>query len=160
MEGAPQPPSPNETEAALPPELRLMPWRDELVEAVGFGPRSMYVEMCWLPIMGPTTTWLYRRLGSWAEFNKEGVTVDTVDLSTSMGLGESLARNAGIARAIGRLVRFEAARWQADELHVRTALAPLPERSAKQLRGAARRLHEEMLRRPPNQITERNGAAR
>lgn len=160
MEGAPIPPSPNETEAAVPQELKLMPWRDELVEEVGFGPRSMYVEMCWLPIMGPTTTWLYRRLGSWAEFNKDGVTVDTVDLSTSMGLGESLARNAGIARAIGRLIRFEAARWQADELHVRTALAPLPARSAQQLRGSALRLHEEMLRRPPNSIKERNGATR
>lgn len=159
MEGAPQQP-PNEPEAAIPAELKLMPWRDPLVEERGFGPRSMYVEMCWLPVMGPTTTWLYRRLGSWAEFNQDGVTIDTVDLASSMGLGESLARNAGIARAIGRLIRFDAARWQANELHVRTALAPLTVRAAEQLRGSALRLHQEALRRPQSEIPGRNGAAR
>ncbi len=48
----------------LRPEITVKPWVDPVVEAHGFSPRSPYVETCWLPVLGPTATWLYRRLGS------------------------------------------------------------------------------------------------
>lgn len=147
MEGEPH--QPNEP-TPLPPEMRVAPWPDPLVEDLGFAPRSMYVEMCWLPTLGPTATLLYRRLGSWAEHNPDGLTVDMVDLAQSMGLGESLYRNSKLGRAVCRLVRFDAARFVGDELQVRTALAPLPARFADRLGPSSRRLHETFTTRPPS----------
>lgn len=132
----------------LKPELRIRPWIDELVESLGYGPRSMYVETCWLPVLGPTATWLYRRLGSWAEYNDDGLMLDAVDLAVSLGLGEGLGKNSMLAKALDRLVRFDVARWSQDELQVRRALPPLPERLAKGLSYTTRRLHEGYTQRP------------
>jgi hypothetical protein len=163
MEGAPQleDQSTNGEADALPAEVRLLPWQDELVQELGFGPRSMYVETCYLPILGPTATWAYRRLGSWAEFNPDGVTIDMSELAQSLGLSESLAKTAMLGRTILRLVRFDVARWAgSDELQVRTALAPLAERHAKQLGRGGQRLHQEMLRRPPSSIPGAAGSSR
>jgi hypothetical protein len=119
----------------------------------------MYVEVCYLPVLGPTATWAYRRLGSWAEFNPDGTTVDMTELAQSLGLGDSLAKHSKLGRTICRLVRFDAARWMGDELQVRTALAPLPERHVQKLGRSELRLHEEMLRRPPSEIPGRSGAS-
>ncbi len=162
MEGAPTPPisiEATDCHETIPAEAWLTPWRDDLVESLGFGPRSMYVEVCWLPVLGPTATWLYRRLGSWAEFNPEGTKVDVADLAVSLGLGDSLAKNSKINRAIERLVRFDAARRSGNELQIRTALAPLPQRHVERLSYTTRRLHDEVLRRPPSDLKGRNGAS-
>jgi hypothetical protein len=133
----------------LPAELQVVPWRDEVIEQLGFGPRSMYVETCWLPVIGPTATWLFRRLGSWAEFNPDGTTVDVTDLAVLLGLGEGLGRHSLLNKSLERLIRFEVARWQqVGELAVRTALPQLPERLASRLPYSSRRYHEAMIRRP------------
>jgi hypothetical protein len=109
---------------------------------------------CWLPVLGPTATWAYRRLGSWAEFNADGVQVDLTDLAVSLGLGEGLGRHSLLARALDRLVRFDAARWTGNELQVRRALAPLPERLASKLSYSAYRLHQEYTRRPASSLAD------
>ncbi len=141
----------------LPAEIKVEPWIDEVIEANGFGPRSTYVEMCWLPTLGPTATWLYRRLGSWAEYNPEGVTVDTTDLAVSLGLGEGLGRHSKLSHAVERLLRFEVVRWQdVGELAVRTALPLLPQRHVERLSYSTRRLHEEFSRRPKGDIPRRS----
>jgi hypothetical protein len=132
----------------LPNRIELMPWIDPVVESRGFGPRSMYVEMCWLPVLGPTATWLYRRLGSWAEFNPEGLSVDLVDLSVSLGLGANLGRNAHLTRSVQRLERFHTIRKTTGQLLVRRALAPLSERFVAQLSATGQQLHQEYTRRP------------
>jgi hypothetical protein len=125
---------------------------DEVVEKHGFGPRTMYVEMCWLPVLGPTATWLFRRLGSWAEYNPDGVTVDMVDLAVNLGLGEGLTKNGKLSKGIDRLVRFGAADWVGDELQVRRALALLPQRYLGNLGYSARRYHEELVRQRAAEI--------
>ena len=155
MEGVPQPPiqEREQNHEELKPELLVVPWEDPIVESQGFGPRSMYVEMCWLPVLGPSATWLYRRLGSWAEYNPDGVQVDLIDISVSLGLGEGLGRNSMIARTLSRLARYGAIRWAGrDEIQVRRALAPLPEKLASRLSYSANRLHHEFTRRPPSQV--------
>jgi hypothetical protein len=150
MERANEPPIRREalrSPETLPTELLVMPWRDEVIEALGFGPRSMYVEMVWTGVLGPTATLLYRRLGSWAEFNHDGTNVDLTDMAVSLGLGEGLGKSSLMARSLGRLVHFGAARWAgAAELQVRQALPPIPLRLASRLSYTARRLHEEYTR--------------
>lgn len=150
MEGVPTPKNQGSTTPgqaeALPPELRLLPWRDELIETHGFGPRSMYVETCWLPVLGPTATWLYRRLGSWAEHHPEGMTVVTSDLSRALGLGRGLSHSAAITRAVNRLVHFNAIERDGENLRARIALGPLTVRLASNLTPDLRRLHESYTR--------------
>ena len=126
----------------------VMPWIDEVVETHGFAPRSMYVEMCWLPLLGPTTTLLYRRLGSWAEHNPDGVTIDLGQLAVGLGLGMKLGRHSQLMRSLDRLDRFGAMRRSGAELQVRRALPPLTELQARRLDEVTRRLHREYTRRP------------
>ena len=68
--------------------------------------------------------------------------IDITDLSVSLGLGESLARNAVVSRTLARLVAFDAARRQGDTLAVRLALPDLPERRLTRLSCSARLAHE------------------
>jgi hypothetical protein len=111
-----------EQPAELPNEAVLVPWHDDVIEQLGYGPRSMYVETCWLPVLGPTATWLFRRLGTWAEHNEDGTTIDMTDLAVSLGLGEGLGKQSQLSRSLERLIRFEVAQWrQVGELAVRTA---------------------------------------
>jgi hypothetical protein len=133
------------TPETLPPELVVRPWIDTVVEASGFDPRSMYVELCWLPVLGPTATWLYRRLGTWVEFNDNGVEVDLTDLAVSTGLGEGLGKSSLLGRSLDRLVTFHVARWQNGELEVRRRLAPLPARYVGRLSLTARQAHEQYM---------------
>lgn len=129
----------------LPSHIEVVPWIDPLVEAHGFAPRSMYVEACWLPVLGPTATWLYRRLGSWVASNEDGTVVDLTDLAVSLGLGEGLARTSMLTRAMGRLAMFGVIDWQGDRLAVRRALAPLTERRARSLSLTAYQLHQQLV---------------
>ena len=46
------------------PTLVVVPWHDDVIDRVGYNPRSTYVEFFWLNVLGPTTTWLVRRI-SW-----------------------------------------------------------------------------------------------
>lgn len=38
------------------PTLVIIPWHDDVVDAIGFDPRSHYVELFWLNVLGPTAT--------------------------------------------------------------------------------------------------------
>ena len=42
--------------------LAIYPWSDPVTDATGHPVRSDYVEQFWLGILGPTATWLVRRL--------------------------------------------------------------------------------------------------
>ena len=42
--------------------LTVVPWPDDVIDALGHDPRSHYVEAYWLGTLGPSTTWLLRRL--------------------------------------------------------------------------------------------------
>jgi hypothetical protein len=119
MENEPPPQRSADSVEFLKPTIDVQPLADELVEAHGFGPRSTYVEVCWLPVLGPTATWLYRRLGSWTELFPDGLHVDLVDLAVSLGLGEGLGRSSRLAKGLERLSHFDAVRWSGSELQVR-----------------------------------------
>jgi hypothetical protein len=74
--------------------------------------------------------------------------IDITDLSVSLGLGESLARNAVVSRTLARLVAFDAARRQGDTLAVRLALPDLPERLLSRLSYSASLAHERFAHGP------------
>lgn len=133
-------------DAALPSTLVVRPLADPVVEAHGFGPMSEYVARCWLPVLGPTATWLYRTLGVLVLADEE-VGVDVEELGRSLGVGTGRSRNSPLARSADRLVDFGAAQWDGGVLRVRRALAPLTEVRIRRLPRPARETHERMVHR-------------
>ncbi len=129
-----------------PPCGRIVaaPLVDPVVEEFGFPPDSLYVEHCWLPILGPTATWMYRRFALPLQFLDE-IEYDLVDLSLSLGLGEGLGRHSKVAHALARMVRFGAADWGGTRLLVRRSLGPLSVLQASRLNQSARYQHETLL---------------
>lgn len=108
-----------------PSRLFVRPWL-EPVPPPTFCPTSHYVEYCWLPVLGPSTSWLYRHLGLTVAAHPKGVLIDLLDLALDHGLGHSTGRHGALARSLGRLVRFGAATTEDDMLLVRPGLPALP----------------------------------
>ncbi len=146
-------------DAVTPPEQFLVRrWADPLVEAHGFPVNSLYTETVLLPILGPSATLCLRRLGAWASISPDGMPVNATQLAGDLGLGDGLGRNSPIARTLNRLCQFDLACWQHNQLAVRTAVAPLPDRHLRRLSPPVLALHQTLLkqagtngrtRRPP-----------
>ena len=134
------------TPMALPAELAVVAYEDPLIERLGHGADSPYIENCWLAITGPSATWMWRRVARLAtEAATSPVMVDTTDLMLSVGLGESLARNSMGARTVTRMTAFDLAQRAGRDggvLAVRRALPRLSERQAQRLPLSARLYHE------------------
>jgi hypothetical protein len=139
---------PSEPRRELPEQIQVRPWADPWREANGFPAHSAYVELVWSGRLGPTATLLYRRLGGLARACPEGASIDVADLGAGLGLGRGDGRWSPLARSVGRLVVFGAARWDGDTLEVRRALPPVTTASLARLGPTAQRIHAaEMARR-------------
>ncbi len=141
---------------ARPPErervhLRVEPWPDPVIDEVGYDPRSSYVETFWLPVLGPSTTWLLRHLIIRLEESPGGIEMDVEDTARSLGLGERLGPNAPFARTLKRCVDFDMAEWRGPgRLAVRRLLPPLARRHLRRLPDSLQARHEAAQHeRPP-----------
>lgn len=135
--------------STLPGTIEVRAWVDQVVEQHGFGPASTYVEGCWLPLLGPTATWAFRRLGLLVLAQAEPVQLDLVDLSQSLGLGTSLGRQSKLARALVRLARFEVVRGWKGTMAVRRALPPVTQAQLRRLSPSAQAVHHHVIGPPP-----------
>lgn len=127
----------------LPAKLTVRRWPDPVLDVEGFDARSEYVERFWLPILGPTSTWLLRRLFRGLDGRPEGFRLDCEQTSRAIGLGGGLGRSAPLARSIDRLVQFNAVRWlSVDELSVRTRLPWLSPRQLARVSPVVRQAHQ------------------
>lgn len=126
-----------------PIRLRVVPWPDPVVESVGHHPRSLYVETFWLPVLGPTSTWLLRRFVTELDVAADGIMIDVHDTARALGLGGRQGKHAPFARALQRCVTFEVARrYGPDVLAVRRLLPALPRRHLVRLTPRLQRQHE------------------
>jgi hypothetical protein len=123
---------PSEPDPVLPP-LLVVPWRDPVVDALGFDPRSAYVERFHLPLLGPTATWLLRRFAAEFDSQPQGFSLDAADCARSIGIGNKGGPD------------------DHDILAVRTRLPPLTRaqvhRLPQHLQAAHRRWQEDQVRR-------------
>ena len=71
-----------------PGRSTVRPWIDPVVDDDGFDPRSRYVELFWLGVLGPTATWLMRRLVAGLD-SPEGYDLDLDATARAMGLSYS-----------------------------------------------------------------------
>ncbi|MEZ5177709.1 MAG: hypothetical protein R2746_05340 [Acidimicrobiales bacterium] len=75
-------------------QLHITPWLDPVIDLVGHDLRSPYVERFWLPILGPTTTFLLRRIAASLGEQPEGFDLPLLDTAASLGLGTKGGRNS------------------------------------------------------------------
>jgi hypothetical protein len=114
--------------------LIVVPWPDVVIDALGHDPRSPYVETYWLAVLGPSTTWLLRRLAYRLEAEPDGFSLDLPETARSLGLGAKGGRHSPFVRALGRCVAFELARPESyDSLAVRRRIPPLNRRQVLHL---------------------------
>ena len=124
--------------------LAIRPWPDAVIDEVGFDPRSAYVERYWLGILGPSATWLVRRLAAGLEAEPAGFALDLTEAALSLGLGVRGGRNGPFMRTIDRICQFGAAqRIDDDTLRVRRKLPPVTRAQLGRLPAALQADHDE-----------------
>ena len=137
-------------------ELWVEPWNDLCPDAGrGHHPRSPYVELFWLGVLGPSATWLIRRLALRLEEAPGGVLVNTADIAGEIGLGGRQALHSAFKRAFERCCRFGLMqRGRHNTLFVRTRLPDLTARMAERLPPRLRAAHDVWRRHPASDPTE------
>ena len=80
--------------------LTVVPWHDSTVESVGFAARSAYVEWFWLPVLGPSATWLLRRIDFGFDDFPNGYVLDTRATAISLGVAAREDTGTIFARAV------------------------------------------------------------
>src|SRR2546423_9980671 len=98
--------------AQMADTLEIRPWPDAVIDTLGHDPRSNYVETYWLSVLGPSTTWLLRRLARGFEASPAGFTLDLDDTARALGLATTSSKNSAFARALTRCVQFDLAQQQ------------------------------------------------
>jgi len=132
--------------------LKIVPWIDPIVDEKGFAVNDPYIEMFWLPVLGPTATWLYRRMVSGVMTDSAGVIVDMGELARGIGVAYTHGRHNPFARALHRCMMFGAAQQVATHpIHtvaVRRHLPLLPHRHLSRLPEPLQIAHHDWIHVP------------
>src|ERR1700722_867508 len=116
--------------------LTVSPWVDEVIDSLGFDARSPYVERFWLGVLGPSTTWLLRRIAAGFDTAPEGFELSLGETARALGLGDRGGRHSPFLRTVNRMIQFELAQVLSagnGELAVRRRLPPLSRRQTARL---------------------------
>jgi len=127
----------------VPETLVVLPWSDPVIDPIGHDPRSRYVELFWLGVLGPTATLLLRRLADGLESYPDGFELDVPDLARGLGIKLQGQRRAAFLNALQRTVLFGMAQHHTHGLLVRRRIPPLSHRQVQQLPDDLRRAHED-----------------
>ncbi len=128
--------------------LRIEAWTDPVVDLVGHPAQSDYVETYWLGILGPSTTWLLRRLNLELASCRQGFWMEFPETAARLGIGMRGGQQSPFHRSVGRLVQFELATMRSPEtLAVRQFVPTLPRRHLIRLPHVLQRSHHELMER-------------
>ncbi len=131
------------------PTLVVVPWHDDVIDRVGYDPRSTYVEFFWLNVLGPTTTWLVRRMITGLAEYPGGYELDLEETAGSLGLTFTPGAANPFARSVNRLLMFGAAQPVSGGLAVRRKLPPVSNRQLQRMPEHLRRAHADWQRTTP-----------
>lgn len=123
--------------------LIVRPWFDPVVDDDGHDPRSRYVETFWLGVLGPTATWLVRRLVAGFDRSPDGYELDLVVTADAMGLSYVAGRSSPFARALQRCTMFGAAHVVPGGLAVRRRLPDVAHRHLRRMPEELQAAHAE-----------------
>ena len=126
--------------------LPIRPWPDDVIDALGHDPRSTYVELFWLGILGPSTTWLLRRIATALDDSPDGFELDLPGTAAALGLGSKGGRHSPFMRALARCCQFDLATARPDgSLAVRRKVPPLNRRQVLRLPTELAAAHQAWL---------------
>lgn len=120
-------------------------WHDPIVDEHGHDARSIYVEKFFLPVIGPTASFVLRRLADLLDSNPDGIEVDLADLAQQMGLSYRAGNNSPFAKALQRLVMFGLAHQTAHGLAVRCRIPSVPQRHLNRMPISLQTEHRNLL---------------
>ena len=126
----------------------IHPWTDPVVDRTGFDPRAAYVEHYWLPVIGPTATWIVRRFADRFDVEPEGFRVDLDHLAASMGLSYAKGPSSPLGRSLQRLVMFGLAHTRSDGFAVRRRFPTVAVRHLRRLPADMQAAHGARTARP------------
>lgn len=125
--------------------IRITPWIDPVVDQRGHDPRSSYVERFWLGTLGPTATWLVRRLVAGFDGHADGYDLDLATTAQTLGLSYSKGASSAFAKAFGRCIMFGLAHQRSDGYAVRRLLPDVARRHLSRMPPALQNEHERWL---------------
>ncbi|HNJ96929.1 MAG TPA: hypothetical protein PLV13_02300 [Ilumatobacteraceae bacterium] len=131
---------------ALATSVMVVPWHDPVVDAVGYDVRSLYVELFWLNVLGPTATWTLRRLVHGLDRYPFGYELDLAETASMLGLAYSASTSNSFARALQRCTMFGMAQPVPGGLAVRRRVPPVANRHLARMPESLRAMHGEWLR--------------
>src|ERR1700687_3530254 len=85
------------------------PRPDDVIDALGHDPRTLYVETYWLSVLGPSSLWLLRRLAAGLEAHPDGFDMPMAETARSIGLGDKGGRTSPFVRSLVRLCQVDVA---------------------------------------------------
>lgn len=137
-------PQPIDTDGHTPAGtvIHIRPWIDAVIDENGYDPRSRYVERFWLGVLGPTATWLLRRLVADFGQHPDGYDIDLCDTARAMGLSYSVGRSSPFAKALQRCVMFGLAHQTSDGMAVRRRVPTVAHRHLRRMPDSLQREHE------------------
>jgi hypothetical protein len=127
----------------LPPSVHVRPWDDPLVDRRGHDPRSVYVEQFWLSVLGPTATWLLRRLVAGFDHHPDGYDLDVAGAARSLGLSITKGWASPFAKALQRGVMFGVIQRAPGEWVVRRRVPLISQRHLLRLPVELQSAHRE-----------------
>ena len=132
----------SEADGTPPATLVVRAWIDPLVDETGHDPRSRYVEQFWLGVLGPTATWLLRRLVAGLEHHPDGYVIDLGLTARTMGMAYTAGRSSPFAKALQRCTMFGLAHQTSDGLAVRRRVPPVAHRHLRRMPDGLQRAHD------------------
>lgn len=127
--------------APTEPTLMVVPWHDPVVDSVGYDVRSIYVELFWLNVLGPSATWALRRLVSGLDRYPLGYELDLGETANELGLSYSTATSSTFVKALQRCVLFGVSQPISDGLAVRRRLPPVAARHLARMPDGLQQQH-------------------
>jgi hypothetical protein len=129
------------------PTITITAWPDTVIDAVGHDPRSTYVEMFWLSILGPSTTWLLRRLVTGLDAFPDGYELDLEETANALGLSLTAGVHSPFGKALNRCIMFGVAHTSGRGIAVRRQIPPLALRQLRKLPPHLQIAHAEWVDR-------------
>lgn len=141
----------------------FQPWAIPAEREVGHDPRSAYVEHFWLSTLGPSATWIIRRLADHLDAEPDGFTLDLNDLAQSLGLSNAKGADSPFGRALQRCAMFNLIRPTRNGYDVKRRVPDLTTRQLDRMNERLRRDHDEWVQRTwttdPDQVEHQLVAA-
>ena len=131
--------------------LHLRRWPDPVTDAIGHDPNSLYVEVFWLAILGPTSTFLLRRANLLLKHSPDGYNLPRQHLAQELGLGNWRGPSSPFHKAIQRCSDFNLMLEQpGGKLYVRQHIPDIPRRMIHKLAPRLKLLHANWLATHPS----------